>query len=167
MLRSHGRRIQVPAVAIILAACGSGGTPAVDVQAETQALRQASDQLTAAEVAHDAAGAVEFYAADVVIQPANAPAAAGKASVAKEYEEFFATPGLGPISSTRTGIAVAQSGDMGWEHGINRITVNGKEASGKYLAVWKKVDGAWKVAALSMSDDAPPPPPPPASPARK
>ena len=77
--------------------------------------------------------------------------------------------GLVSLQSTTTDVEVAASGDLAVDHGVNNITFNTPQGevkdTGKYLAVWKKVDGQWKLAAISINSDTPmpgAPPPPPA-----
>ena len=58
----------------------------------------------------------------------------------------------------RSNTSVAQSGDLAYETGVNRMMFTTPQGDvldvGKYLAVWKKVDGVWYVAALSFTSDA-------------
>ncbi|SHG85929.1 YybH family protein [Ferrimonas marina] len=43
---------------------------------------------------------------------------------------------------------VSASDDMGWVHGVITITdADGKQRHGKYVSVWVKENGQWKVAA--------------------
>lgn len=52
---------------------------------------------------------------------------------------------------------------MAYEYGVNRMIFTGPEGDlldvGKYLAIWKKIDGEWYVAALSFTSDSPAPVP--------
>jgi len=58
---------------------------------------------------------------------------------------------------------MARSGDLAYETGVNRIVIrtpNGDMLDmGKYLIVWKKINGQWYVAALSFTSDAAAPTP--------
>jgi len=66
---------------------------------------------------------------------------------------------------------VSAAGDLGYTAGAYELTVNdatGKPTTekGKYVTVWKKVNGQWMVVRdIFNADAAPPPPTPPASPA--
>jgi hypothetical protein len=45
---------------------------------------------------------------------------------------------------------------MAWDYGWNRAVYEGSiEDEGKYLAVWKKINGEWKSVAISFSSDKP------------
>jgi ketosteroid isomerase-like protein len=58
---------------------------------------------------------------------------------------------------------MARSGDLAYETGVNCMvfrTPNGDVlAMGKYLIVWKKIDGQWYVATLGFTSDAAAPTP--------
>lgn len=165
--RRHGPSITttavIPALFLLSAGCSPApANPPVDVGAIKQLLAARGDSLVAAESAKDSARAVAFYAEDVVVEPANMPAVKGRTEMGKLYGMFF--PMVADMGSTRTALEVAASGDLAWEYGINRVTMAGSKTPtlGKYLAVWKKVDDQWLVAAIAFSDDVPPPPAPPA-----
>ena len=130
--------------------------PVMDVEANIESVRteiQArSKALVAAEEAFDWEVAVTFFASDVVVQPANAPQIQGREAQLELYRTF---PKMIEFEGTTTVIIPSESGDMGYEYGINRFifdTPDGPlEDYGKYLAVWTKIDGEWFVAALSFS----------------
>ena len=155
-----------------LAACAQQAPPAptVDLAAEEQAIRSQGQQLVARENAKDADGTLSFYADDAVAHMPGMPPINTKEGLRQAYQEFFTNMGLVSLQSTTTDVEVAASGDLAVEHGVNSITFTTPQGemkdAGKYLAVWKKVDGQWKVAVISINSDTPmpgaPPPPPPA-----
>lgn len=148
------------AASVVLTACA----PRVDLEAERAALLARSDAVVAAEAAKDVDAALAFYLPDAVIQPANAPTVSGTAAIRGLYESFMKDPNFKSMSSARSGLMLAASGDMAYEHGVNRMvfaTPSGEMTDvGKYLVVWKKVDGTWSAAMLAFSSDAPPAPMP-------
>lgn len=137
--------------------------PPSSTLAEESAVREASEALVRAETARDVEAAIAFWAEDAIVQPVNAPLLIGKAAIRKFYEDFFATVPLLDFTGTTTRMDVAQSGEMAWEHGVNRFTLQGPEGPitdvGKYLAVWRRDSDGWKVVALAFSSDAAPSPP--------
>ena len=143
----------------LLAACAAA--PQVDVDAEIAAVEARSTALANAEAAKDVNTAVTFWADDAVVQTAGAPATTGVAAVREGYTQMFGA--LKSFKSTTTHITVAASGDLAWEHGVNELVFTGPNGDvpdkGKYLAIWKKVNDEWKVAALSFTTDTPPAPP--------
>ena len=54
---------------------------------------------------------------------------------------------------------LAAAGDLAWELGTNRTVVAGGQGGfvdmGKYLAVWRKIDGEWLIVAVAATSDAP------------
>lgn len=144
---------------VLLTACA----PRVDLAAETAALRARSEGVIAAEKSQNVDAAVAFYAADAIVLPAGAPLLSGRDAVRGMYTDVFGSGAVKAFESIPTQITVAASGDIGYEYGVNRFTLNtpGGEMLdvGKYLAVWKKVDGEWYAAVLSFNSDAPAPTP--------
>lgn len=116
-----------------------------------------SEALVAAEAAGDWEKTVSFFAPDAVMQPANASQLKGREAILELYKNF---PPFSEFESRWTDIVPSSSGDMAYEHGINRVVFDSPagpvEDMGKYLVVWKKLDGKWMVAAIAFSSDAPP-----------
>ena len=145
---------------VACAGCSSASAnPPVDIAAVTQQLIAHGDSLIAAEDAKDSVRAASYYADDAIMLPGDMPAVKGRAEIGKFYALLL--PMVSAHSATRTRLEVSASGDMAWEHGINRVTLTGEKMPtvGKYAAVWKKVGSEWKVAVLAFSSDAPPPAP--------
>lgn len=156
------RTLLAAAIACSFAACAP---PKVDLAAEEAAIRSRSEALAAAEAAKDREKALTFWLPDAVAHPAGAPQVQGRDAIDKLYRQFFDSIGMKSFSSRISGIVVAQSGDMAFDTGVNRMvfgTPGGDVIDiGKYLAVWKKSDGLWYLAALSFTSDAPAPVPVP------
>lgn len=144
---------------LLLSACA----PRVDIEAETSALRARSEGVIAAEVAQNADAAVAFYAEDAIVQPAGGPQLRGRDAVRGMYSEVFGSGAVKQFESIPTLIEVAASGDIGYEYGVNRFTLTTPGGDmldvGKYLVVWKKIDGEWYAAVLSYNSDTPAPTP--------
>ena len=142
------------------AACAG---PQIDVAAETAALRARSEGIVAAEMAQDTEAALAFWALDAVVQPAGAPQVQGHDAIRTLYGQFFGTGQLKEFEGHSTHLEVSAGGDLAYEYGVNRMVFTGPEGDlldmGKYLAVWKKMDGEWLVVALSFTSDAPAPEP--------
>ena len=136
-------------------------TPKVDVSAETEALRARSDGIVGAEAALDVEGSLTFYAKDAIVQPAGAPQIRGHEAIAGNYRQFFEGGQLKEFSAKGSHLTVSQGGDLAYEYGVSRTVLAGLEGDlvdvGKYLLVWKKIDGEWLIVALTFSSDAPAP----------
>ena len=133
----------------------------VDISNVVEAVKACSDSLVKAEAALDVEGALMFYAEDAIIQPAGAPQIRGHESIARMYRQFFEDSQLKEFYAKGSHITVSQSGDLAYEIGVNRTILTGPQgdllSNGKYLIVWKKIDGEWLVVVLTFSDDAPEP----------
>lgn len=142
---------------------GCAADPQIDVAAETEALRARSEAIVAAERAQDVEASLAFWAPDAVAQPAGAPQVQGHDAIRALYGQFFDTGMLKAFEGTTSHLEVSRGGDIGYEYGVNRFIFAGPEGDlldvGKYLAVWKKLDGEWFVAALAFTSDAPAPTP--------
>lgn len=111
-------------------------------------------------MAGDYETAVTFFAPDAIIQMANAPQIEGRETLLELYEDTLG--GTLEFEGTTTDIVPAASGDLAYEYGINRMVFGTPDGAvediGKYLLIWRKIEGEWFVAAISVSSDAPPQP---------
>jgi ketosteroid isomerase-like protein len=144
----------------ILAACTA---PQVDVAAETEAVRARSEGVVAAEAAFDVSATLAFWAEDAIVQGAGTPQIQGKSAIGELYGDYFESGILKEFSGTTTHLEVSAAGDLAYEYGVNRFVMAGPEGDlldmGKYLVVWKKIDGEWFIVALAFTSDAPAPVP--------
>ena len=104
-----------------------------------------------------------FWAVDAIVQSAGSPQIKGREAIANVYRQYFASGMLKEFVPSPTSIDVAASGDLAYEFGVNRMVLRGPDADlldmGKYLVVWKKIDGVWYAVASSFTSDAPAPVP--------
>lgn len=160
-MRCLSRSASVLFTLFALTACTAA--PKVDTIAEGDAVRVRSEGIAAAEAAMDREKSLTFWAKDAIVQPAGAPQITGHDAISALYKQFFEASGMKTFSGTTSQITVAASGDLAYETGVNRMTFGSPKGDlldvGKYLTVWKKVDGGWYVAALSFTSDAPAPVP--------
>ena len=144
----------------VLGACSG---PRVDIAAETAAVSARSQGIAAAEAAQNTEQALAFWAEDAIVQGAGSPQLQGHDAIRALYDSFFGSGQLKQFEGTTSHLEVSQSGDLAYEYGVNRFVLTGPSGDlldmGKYLAVWKKIDGEWHVAALSFTSDAPAPVP--------
>lgn len=146
---------------VLLPACqppGEPGAPAADVAAEAQAIRDVNAQWLAAVSARDAAATAAIYLPEGRLMPPNAVSALGSAAIAEFYRGIFELPNLS-VSWTQDLVEVAESGTLAYDVGPYSLAYDGPsgrvEDRGKYLVVWKKVNGQWRVAAESFNSDLP------------
>lgn len=146
-------------VVVLLSACA----PRVDLAAAEAELRARAEAVVDAERRMAADEAVAFYLEDAVVLPAGAPIIRGRDGVRAMYQEVMGSGMVKSFDATTTHLEVAPSGDIGYEYGVNRMTITTPDGDmldvGKYLAIWKKVDGQWYAAVLAFNSDAPAPTP--------
>jgi len=150
-------------LALILLSAGcahasSGGASPSEISKAERTLHARSDGLQAAESAFDATRATAFWATDAVIQPASTPLVVGRDAIGALYRSFFSSGAIKELRGTPTHLTMAKSGDLAYETGINRIVLKTPKGDvldmGKYLLVWKRIDGEWYASALSFNSDA-------------
>lgn len=98
------------------------------------------------------------YADDASLLPPDEPIIHGRESIRKWFEKRVTLPGYSATFAP-TSIVVSKSGDIAYEIGTFRVTVNDESGNpvtrtGKHLVAWAKQAGHWKVAAESINRDA-------------
>jgi uncharacterized protein (TIGR02246 family) len=134
--------------------------PAADPAAEEQAIRAINERWVAAVASGDTATIGGIYAEDGLFMSPNAPLATGRAAIVQGWAAMMAAPGVA-LTFNPTDIEVASGGDMAWDVGVYQYR-SGEGASavadtGKYLVVWEKQDGQWRVVADMFNSDRPAP----------
>jgi uncharacterized protein (TIGR02246 family) len=155
--------------ALLLPACQAGEKPAsntaevnstaaLDTGADEQAIRGQVDHWLQLVKARDAAGIAALYAEDGAVMPPNGPIGKGHAAIQQTWASMMGTPGF-DLTFVPEQIIVSSSGDMALDRGTYKLAVapNGtaQTDSGKYVVVWRKVDGEWKAAADIFNSDLP------------
>lgn len=107
----------------------------------------------------DAAAIARFYAPDGRFMVPNAPIAEGHAAVSGLWNHLLSLPGAA-LTFGPTHIEAAAGGDLAFEIGtyalgFDRAGAARVEDRGKYVVVWKRLDGAWKAAADILNSDLP------------
>lgn len=136
---------------IMATACAAESPQSIDLTAEVAAVNETSLKWLEFAAAKDAAGVASLFTSDGVLfseneEPVVGPAAI-EALVAQRFEE---NPDQVPAFASDR-IEVAASGDLAVEFGT--WGPEGPDGDyGKYITVYRKVDGVWKVAGdMSLS----------------
>jgi uncharacterized protein (TIGR02246 family) len=120
------------------------------------ALQAQHNAFFAAIAARDAEAAAAFFADDAVLHVAGRPPVRGRAAIAGFYAGMF--PFLSEATAAPETLAAAAAGDMAYGAGATTNRFSGPQGDvsyhGKYLLVWRRLDGAWRIVAYSISSDA-------------
>lgn len=162
-LARHGRAVAIIGllgISQLLAACQSRAA-VVDLAAEELAIQQASIAFSNAETSGKTDSALAFMWDNAVLQPPDGPQIEGRDAVRLFYAPvaLSAAPADStPPRSART-IQISASGDLATEWGPGAIVVNLPNGPllvrFKFLIVWERRAGVWKVRFNSWSGTAP------------
>jgi uncharacterized protein (TIGR02246 family) len=121
----------------------------VNTAADEQAIRASIDRWLERVRAKDAEAIAQFYAEDGAVMPPNMPMAQGRDAVQRTWQAMLQAPGNLTFQTEQ--IVFSSSGDMALDRGTYRFG----EDVGKYVVVWRKIDGEWKAAADIFNSDRP------------
>jgi ketosteroid isomerase-like protein len=153
------RRLFIPGI-LLLAACAT--QPSGDFQAgdaET-AIKRHNAAFGAAVKAGSASDLEALYGDTAVLLPPNMPATRGRAAIGQFWGGMLAT---GAATLELTADDVMQQGDLAVETGRYALVLTPKGATtnvndnGKYIVVWRKIGGDWKIVRDIYSSDLPAP----------
>ena len=141
-------------ITLVVTAC-LAKAPAVDVTMEENALRQLSLDFAAAEASNNVDSTLSFIWEDAIMQPPNAPQIQGHDAIRALYRTVtFKSLEVGALT-----IRVSASGDLAAVWGPLTVVLQGPAGlitdHAKFVAVWQRRDGAWKVLENSWSSNAP------------
>jgi ketosteroid isomerase-like protein len=100
---------------------------------------------------------VDMYADDATYMPPGRPPLSGKAAVRENWAGYLQRDGFEAVYTPT--IQVSEAGDMAYDIGHYEIRMK-KEGQpvtsvGKYVVVWKFIDGQWKAAVDIDNDNGP------------
>ncbi|MEE1877573.1 YybH family protein [Altererythrobacter litoralis] len=162
------RLLLITASALLISSCDAGkeNTNAASTEAAASTTSAADEDAIRGQVARwlelikskDAAAISQMYTEDGAFMPSNAPIGKGRAAIQENWAAMMSTPGF-DLTFAPEQIIVSSSGDMALDRGTYRLSVapEGTEQIeiGKYVVVWRKVDGEWKAAADIINSDQP------------
>ena len=139
-------------VTLVLLA-GTSCQESIDIEAEKQLIKDIVTKAFEAEQQKDVDAILSYYAEDVIAHAPNMTQIQGLEAMRDFYTEYFKI--LVSIEGWSTEIIVSEAGDMAWDYGGSRSVINGPdgpiEGEGKYLSVYKKINGEWKCVAISAN----------------
>lgn len=146
---SHRMRSRIVTLALALTAVACApSAPTVDIVAEEAIVRQRALAWGAAEATNNVDSTLNYMWDDVVMQPPNSPQIQGHAAVRGLYESvrFVSLEVAEPLM-----IRMASSGDLavvwaGMTYELELVEPGMMVVdTAKFVAVWEKRDGVWKV----------------------
>jgi ketosteroid isomerase-like protein len=154
-MRRHLVLALVVVATALLGGCDNPKNSSVGNESPEAEIRQADLALLRAEEQRNLDGVMNFIAPHAVFQPPGYSPIVGHEAIRQFYEtQWFKLPFI-EISGTPETIVVGSSGDLAYCDGRSQMVVeiSGERtvASGKYLGVWQKISGQWKLAAISWS----------------
>ncbi len=145
---------------VCLTTIGCARTPTVDTRADLDAIRTIEAQWTAAVRAGDVDQLVAFFAPHAVTMDANAPISVGLEAIRGPLESWLADDAVSnTFTATLDTIEVSASGDLAYTRGTHRLSLTTPggpvEQVGKWVTIYKKIDGEWKVIVDIWNSDLP------------
>jgi uncharacterized protein (TIGR02246 family) len=122
-----------------------------DTKSDEQAIRSVSKKWLELTKSHDAAGCAALFADDGVEYRENQEPFVGPEAVRKQITMELTQNPKEQVDWSTERVEVSSSGDLATEYGKFNVTGLGKNGTesdyGKYITVYRKVNGVWKVAA--------------------
>lgn len=154
------RELLIAGLSLLLIACSANGgsdkSAAGSAAAHEQAIRKVNEQWLALIRDHDAAAVSKLYTADGAMMAPGAPIAQGQPALEAAWGGLMQMPGFG-LTFEADQIVVASGGDMALDRGVYQFSLDGPNGPttdiGKYVVVWRNIDGQWKVAADIFNSD--------------
>ena len=122
--------------------------PPPDTSAEdSEAIKAASTQWLDAFNRADAEALASLYTEEATLLEPNSPLVVGRESIQTIFQGFFDTSGL---QLQLTVIELSVNGDMAHRFGRYTLTIQPEEGeaisdNGKYVEIWKRENGTWKI----------------------
>ena len=124
--------------------------------ADEKAIRELDTAWTKAAQDKNVDKAVSYYADDAMMMPPGAPIATTAEQRRAAWQNLLSDPNM-TINFGPTKLEVAKGGDMAYDVGWTEVkTTKAGETTterGKYIVVWKKINGQWKVVADTFNQD--------------
>lgn len=134
--------------AVLAALCTAAMLSTTVVYAQQEKIREGieatNQRLISALAKGDAAGVAASYTADAQMFPANSDVVSGRAAIQNLWGEWIKA---GVTKLTLEPVEVEGMGDTAYE--VGKYTLPGDDGklldAGKYIVIWKRQQGAWKL----------------------
>ena len=150
------RHLMMVAATLLVTAFLAGTVLAHSAKQEIDALNA---QWVAAFKAKDYATIESLMAPDSLLLAPGNPPIQGAEAVVETWKAWGALPNV-EITFGAKRVEAAASGDLAYDYGAYTFAFDSDKGpfaeEGKYIVVWKKIDGAWKVAADIFNNNSAP-----------
>lgn len=160
-MRSSAARWSLPIllVALMSGCAGAPTPPVVDQAAIGTEITAITTAFKDGLAARDTNAIGNMYADDAHLLAPNAPRTDGKEAIRSAWAGFMSMPGMELVPTTSSTM-VSEAGDMVVELGTYTFKAqdpSGKPMAdnGKYVTVYKKVNGEWKIVVDTWNSDVP------------
>ncbi len=113
-------------------------------------INEISAKWVAAFKQRDFAAIEALYTSDGLLLPSNSPPIEGPKAIVEVWKSWGELPNV-EVTFGANRVEASSSGDMAYDYGWYIFAFDTDDGrvtdEGKYIVVWKKVGGAWKVAA--------------------
>ena len=134
--------------ALLAASCSSASIVPVDLAREEQAIRDLDARWLKAAQSRDAAGEAAVFASDGVAYREHMEPIVGPPAVEAYVAKFTRENAKANVTWSTDAVAFASAGDLAVQTGTYHLTALGGgdgEDTGRFVTVWRKENGAWKV----------------------
>jgi uncharacterized protein (TIGR02246 family) len=144
------RVVSALVAAVLISGCSS--TPRPDLTADEKAIRELAARWQQALLARDAATQAGMFAEDGISYHDGQEPLVGPAAILEWEKKAVTRHPKAKITSTTTELRIATAGDMAIQAGEGQLTDMGENGEDhtvrkqRFVTVWKKVNGQWKVA---------------------
>ena len=145
----------------VLAALACTSAQSTDTAADEQAIRGKVDGLNEALTSQNDSAIALVYDTDAVVMPPNEHRIVGRTAIRAFFAQIWpmqAILSLAPVNVRINGEWAVEDGTWSWTMPSPRGEVRDR---GKYLVVWHRIDGDWRIAQDIWNSDSPPPTPTP------
>ncbi len=164
-MRLSIRMLLIPLVLAFAASCGQPAAtspPPASTAADEATIRAGTVLWTDAYNAGEIDKIVALYTEDAVVMPTNVPSLKGRAAI-KDFLTRDIAEAKSAGLTAKDGVGdVGISGDLAWHAGTSSVVDAGGKTveTGKYVEIWRRIDGKWLMIRDIWNDDAPPSPAP-------
>ena len=146
--------------ALTTAATVGGCARQPDVAAEERTIRELERRWVQAVAAEDTTAIGNVYAEDGEFLPPGTPRVSGRAAVRSAWAALLKAPNLS-LTFEASKVVVSSAGDLAIATGPYKLRLDGPkgqriEDAGKFVEVWTRVNGEWKVLGNIFNSDKPP-----------